>query len=105
MLRGHYADPAIAAAEAAKSAEQRFLALPSRSFIDELTSSFADAEAEWEAADAAFADATPTTPEGALLKLQAVAELLEEMGSDTLELRHIRSLIWYMEQLVFEPKM
>jgi len=104
MLRGQYADPAIAAAEAAKSAEQRFLALPSRSFIDELTSSFADAEAEWEAADAAFADATPTTPEGALLKLQAVAELLEEMG-ETLELRHIRSLIWYMEQLVFQPRM
>lgn len=105
MLREQHNDPAIAAAEAAKSAEQRFLSLPSRSFIDELTSTFADAEAEWEAADAAFADATPTTPEGALLKMHAVAEGLEEMGSDTLELRHIRSLIAYMEQLVFQPRM
>lgn len=105
MLRGQHTDPAIAAAEAAKVAEQRFLSLPSRSFIDELTSTFADAEAEWEAADAAFADATPTTPEGALLKLHAVAEGLEEMGGEMLELRHIRSLISYLELLVFQPKM
>ncbi len=105
MVRGQHTDPAIAAAEAAKSAERRFLSLPSRSFIDELTSTFADAEAEWEAADAAFADATPTTPEGALLKLHAVAEGLEEMGGEMLELRHIRSLISYLELLVFQPKM
>ena len=45
MLMGQLTDPAVAAAEAAKSAERRFLSLPSRSFIDELTSSFADAEA------------------------------------------------------------
>ena len=103
MLMGQLTDPAVAAAEAAKSAERRFLSLPSRSFIDELTSSFADAEAEWKAADEAFADAIPTTPEGALLKMRAVAELMDD--ADSLEVRHIRSLIVYMEQLVFQPKM
>lgn len=98
-------DPAIAAAEAVKLAENRFLALPTQSFIDELTTSFADAEAEWEAADETFADTIPITPEGALTKLRAVAELLDDLGDDSLELRHIRTLTAYLQQLTTQPKM
>jgi hypothetical protein len=101
----HTNDPAVTAAEAAKSAERRFLSLPSRTFIDELTSSFADAEAEWEAADEAFADAVPVTPEGALIKMRAVAELLDDMGDDSLELRHVRSVIAYLSQFASQPRM
>jgi hypothetical protein len=98
-------DPAVAAAEAAKSAELRFLSLPARSFIDELTTSFANAESEWEAADEAFADTVPITAEGALVKLRAIADLLDEFGHDSLELRHIRSLATYMAQLAAQPRM
>lgn len=97
-------DPAIAAAQAAKTAEQRFLSLPTRSFIDELTSSFADAEAEWEAADETFADTVPISPEGALMKLRAVADLLDDLGDDSLELRHVRTLLAYLQQLTDQPK-
>ena len=97
-------DPAITAAQAAKTAEQRFLSLPARSFIDELTSSFADAEAEWEAADETFADTVPISPEGALMKLRAVADLLDELGDDSLELRHVRTLLAYLQQLTDQPK-
>ena len=98
-------DPAISAARAAKAAEQRFLSLPARSFIDELTTSFAVAEAEWEAADEAFADTVPITPEGALTKLRAVADLLDDLGDDSLELRHIRTVVAYLQQLTDQPRM
>ena len=105
MLIHEANDPAIIAAEAAKLAERRLLSLPSGSFIDELTSSFADAEAAWEAADEAFADAVPITPEGALLKMRGLLELLDECNADSLERRHVRSVILYLEQLIFQPKM
>lgn len=97
-------DPAIRAAQAAKAAEQRFLSLPARTFIDELSTSFAAAEAEWEAADEAFADTVPISPEGVLAKLQAVTRLLDDLGDDSLELRHLRTLRTYIQGLIDQPK-
>jgi len=96
-------DPALRAAQAAKAAEQRFLSLPARTFIDELSTSFAAAEAEWEAADEAFADATPISPQGALAKVQALAHLLAELGDSSLEMRHLRTLRAYIQGLIDEP--
>ncbi|MBL8668061.1 MAG: hypothetical protein JNM48_11425 [Rhodospirillales bacterium] len=105
MLISEANDPAIVAAEAAKRAERRLLSLPSSSFMDELTSSFADAEAAWEAADEAFADAVPVTIEGALRKMREVLALLDEGRVESLERRHVRAVVVYLEQLVFQPRM
>lgn len=97
-------DPALRAAQAAKAAEKRFLSLPARTFIDELSTSFAAAEADWEAADEAFADTTPISPEGALAKLQAVAHLLAELGDASLELRHLRTLRSFIQSLIDQTR-
>jgi hypothetical protein len=98
MLDGTVVDPAVTAATAAKLAERAFLAVPANSLVDELGTAFVTAQVRWQRADEAFADAVPTSKEGALLKLRALEEAHEAMGTgeDSLELRHIRALMTFL---------
>jgi hypothetical protein len=102
MLDGTVVDPAVAAAVATKAAERDFLAIPANNLIDELCSSFVSAQARWQQADEVFADTVPTTPTGALLKLQALEDLhmAMDVGEDGLELRHIRSLMTFVRNWI-----
>lgn len=74
--------------------------MPTRSIVDELRADFLQAETVWHEADQAFADTIPTTPTGALAKLQEVTRLLQEMDLpwDSLEMRHLQSVIAYIER-------
>jgi hypothetical protein len=100
-LSDHISDPALLAGYAVRRAEQAFLSLPSRSVIDELSPDFVEAENHWEAADEAFADAIPTTLAGCIAKLEALWEMHRAipLDEDSLELRHVRSLIIALEEM------
>jgi hypothetical protein len=94
-------DPALVAAEQARRAEAAFLSVPAKDTAAERRYDFAEAEAEWEAADEAFADTVPTTRAGAVAKLRALEAMLRAMpvDDDSLELRHIQTLIYYLDDL------
>lgn len=92
-------DPALAAAERACMAEAAFLAVPANVTKDTSQTGFIAAEEEWEAADERFADAVPRTAAGAMAKLKAVEGMLRTMrvDEDSLEMRHVQSLLCYLE--------
>lgn len=92
-------DPALVAKDIAREAETEFLNVSNRSAIDEFRPEFVGAADRWEAADEAFADAVPTTMQGALAKLRALLELqiATPLDEDSLEMRHVRSLIAFFE--------
>jgi hypothetical protein len=101
-LTPDYVDPALAAAARVKVAETLFLAMPIGDASDEATAEFMEAEARWDVADDAFADAVPSSPEGALAKLRAVLDMQRAMmlSERNLEVRHIRALMTYTERLI-----
>lgn len=101
MMADFIPDPVIAAAERVRQAEENFLSSPVRSVRDEFTPDFLEKEFAWKAADEAFADTTPTSVEGALLKLHALSDLMQAAGSDdnSLELRHLHSLRTFLKGL------
>jgi len=101
MAKSHIHDPALIAAEMVQRAEVAFTSMPVENALDELREEFVLAEAHWEAADEAFADSVPTSPQGGLAKLRALLELLQAipLDEDSLELRHVRSLMAYMEPM------
>lgn len=98
-------DPAIEAEQHLRLAEQRFLSVPVGSVRDECASEFLESEAQWQAADEAFANAVPTTCAGALLKIEALLDLARAAGlvEDSLENRHLRSLIAYLSDVADTP--
>ncbi len=104
MWTGQASDPALIAAEDARKAERAFLSIPATTARDELNAEFIAAEARWEAADEAFADAVPTTLTGVLAKVRALEAMLVAMpvDDDSLELRHIRALVAYLENMLRE---
>ena len=100
MQHNQRGDPALMAAHLAVEAERTVLSIPTQSVWDEFRDEFVAAEQLWEAADEAFADAVPTSPQGAIAKLGALAEMLRAMPvrEESLELRHVRALIAYLEK-------
>lgn len=92
-------DPALAAAERATMAEAAFLAIPANVARGRMQTDFIAAEEEWEAADERFADAVPRTAAGAMAKLKAVEGMLRavRVDEDSLEMRHVQSLLCYLE--------
>jgi hypothetical protein len=92
-------DPALAAADQARRAEAAFLSIPANDATAEQGFDFAEAEAKWEAADEVFADTVPTSRAGAVAKLRALEGMLCAMpvDDDSLELRHIKTLIQYLD--------
>ena len=93
-------DPALAAAEVLRAAEQAFVALPVRHVQDELTLEFVEAEERLDRADEMFADVVPTTERGVMVKLYALIDLMRAAGSseDSLEVRHLRALLAYEQR-------
>lgn len=98
---GH--DPALAAAERARMAEAAFLEVPAHVAVARGSpqTAFIAAEEEWATADERFADAVPRTAAGAMAKLKAVEDMLRTMrvDEDSLEMRHVQSLLCYLESL------
>ena len=94
-------DPALVAAQDVERAESEFFLVPVRSFIDEMSAAYLRAEARWQEAEAAFADAVPLTATGALKKLRALEAVLNAMSSrrDDIGVRHIRSLGIYLARI------
>lgn len=93
-------DPALGAAEMLHAAEQAFAALPVRHVRDELTLEFVEAAERLDQADDTFADVVPTTDRGAMVKLCALIDLMRAAGSSdgSLEVRHLRALVAYLER-------
>ena len=91
-------DPAVDAARRAKAAERAFLEIAGGDVGTEFTPAFRRAEQQWQLADESFADSIPAGTEGAVLKLDAVIDLLHGAGAgDTsLEVRHLRALRSYL---------
>lgn len=91
-------DRAIEAAQVARLAEETFLALAVYDVRDEFAAEYVQAEARWQVAEEAFADAVPRSGAGALLKIQSILELLVAAGAsdESLEVRHLRSLATYV---------
>ena len=100
MQHSQRGDPALMAAHLADEAEKTVLSIPTQSVWDEFRDEFVAAERLWEAADEAFADAVPTSAKGAIAKLGALAEMLRSIPvrDDSLEIRHVRALIAYLEK-------
>jgi hypothetical protein len=97
-----FLDPVLLAERAARAAERQLLALPVHNVSDEMRPEFKRAEAHLEAAESALADAIPATPGGALVKLRALRDLCEGASGKSrasLEMRHIRSLMSYLQRL------
>jgi hypothetical protein len=100
-----FPDPVVIAERAARAAERHFLALPVNSVSDEMQPEFKRAEAHLDAAERALADAIPSTPRGALVKLRALRDLCEAASGRSrasLEIRHIRALMSYLQRLEAE---
>jgi hypothetical protein len=92
-------DAAVRAAEAAREADSRFVHVASDNLETEYSSDFIRTEIEWLKASELFADAVPTTTEGALLKVRAVVEMLSEIPLDgtSLEVRHLHAVASYLQ--------
>lgn len=101
MLEMVVYDPALAAAESVRLAETAFLSVPPPRTFSERAPKFVKAEAEWEAADERFADAVPKSAAGAVAKLRALEVMLRSMpiSEDSLEIRHVRSLATFLEDI------
>lgn len=102
-----FLDPVLLAERAARAAERQLMALPVHSVSDEMLPEFKRAEAHLEAAESALADAIPATPGGALVKLRALRDLCEGASGKnraSLEMRHIRSLMSYLQRLEAEDQ-
>jgi hypothetical protein len=101
MKTSRTTDPVVRAAELLYLAENAFFALPIRGVCDEFASEVVAAEARWEAAEEAFADTVPTSARGAVIKLVALIDLCQAsgVGEDSLEVRHLRALLTYMDAL------
>lgn len=97
-MKDRVRDPAIEAARRARSAERSLMAMATGAVGTEFTPEFRRAEQHWQAADEAFADSIPTSAEGAMLKLDAVIDLIRGSGADdtSLEIRHLRALRSYL---------
>lgn len=92
-------DPALAARDAARQAEMRFLCV-AHDVVDEQEScDLLQAEAAWLNANDRFAQAVPTTCAGAIAKLQAVEDLLSDvpMPESSPEVRHLRAVVQFLE--------
>lgn len=100
MQDGQNVDPALIAAHLAGEAEKTILSIPTDSVWDEFRDEFVVAEQIWEEADEAFADAVPTSAEGAIAKLGALAEMLRSIPvrEESLEIRHVNALIAYLRK-------
>jgi hypothetical protein len=87
-------DPSIEAARCARSAEKAFMSVAEGPVGNEYKSEFRRAEARWQAAEEAFADSIPCSTEGALLKIDALIDLVRASGADdrSLEVRHLRAI-------------
>ena len=95
------ADPALVAAGDVEQAEQEFLAVQEVVTKDGVSPRFTAAEMRWEKAEECFADAIPTTLEGAVAKLSALRDmhLAFPMSNNSLEVRHVESLMAFIECL------
>lgn len=94
-------DPCLAAMKEVQKAESQFLSVPVNGGSSEDEPCFIKAEQEWGVAEEKFADAVPTTPAGALAKLDALKDLHRAMpmDEDSLEIRHVEALMAYVDRL------
>jgi hypothetical protein len=93
-------DAAIVAAALAERTEAQFLSVPAKNEGGgDWNAAFLMAEVAWTTAEQTFAEAVPTSRAGALRKLAKLRDLVSalDLSDDCLELRHIDSLVAYIQ--------